>query len=150
MSFTSEVANKQHQLNLVLSIDGTFYSKFQVDTDTTDIAGTGSKIDADKIGIVDKVSINPFKVDIRDVRTTIQTVSFTLLDLDELISITIGNDTTQLLNKEVILRVGFINTDIGGRSDFDLSDYLLISRTRIKNITKRENKYSFSATEVSD
>jgi hypothetical protein len=136
MSFETESANKQFQLNIVISIDGTYYSKYQVDS--------GLVIDSNKIGIVDKARVNPFTVDLRNVRTTIQSSSFTLLDKDEIISVAIGNSPTQLMDSEAIIYVGFIT------GSFDWTDYKEISRTRINNCSKSVNTYSFNAREVVD
>ena len=109
MSFETESANKQFQLNIVLQIDGVYYSQFQVDS--------GLTIDSDKLGVVHQARINPFSVDLRSVRTTIQSLSFTLLDKDEIISVAIGNSPTQLVDVEVIMYVGYIT------GSFDFADY---------------------------
>lgn len=148
MSFASESQKKDFQLNLVLSLDGTFYSQYPVDSDTTDIIGTGSGIDADKVGIVDKVRINPIKVDIRNVRTTTQTASFSLLDKDAIITTQISLSDTSLMETEAILYVGFVASD--AEVAFDMQDYLIISRTRVKTARRRPNMWEFTAAEPTD
>jgi len=142
MTFTTDLTDTNFQLNVVINIDGIFYSKYQVDADSTDIIGTGSKIDADKIGIVDKVRANPIKVNLRSVRTTLNTVNFNLIDLDELISATIGASSSSLLEIQIVVYVGFIT----GTSD--MTDYLIMSRPIIKRIRHTENSYAFSCVAV--
>ena len=136
MSFETESLKKQFQLNIVLKIDGVYYSQYQVDT--------GLVIDSNKVGLVNTVRINPFSVNIRSVRTSIQSASFTLLDKDGLISSTLGSSPTQMMNVEVVMYVGYIT------GAFDFADYQEISRTTTKSVSKSSNTYSFNSTEVID
>jgi len=136
LTFTTEVANKQIQINLVLEIDGTFFSQYQPDS--------GLVVDSGKVGTVINVAINPSRVDIRNIRTSINSVSFSLLDKDTVISAFIGSKESALANRTVNLSVGFIT------GSFDFSEYKLISTTQIRSITKRSNSYGFSASEVTD
>ncbi len=145
MTFTSELSNKEFRLNVVLSVDSVFYSRYQVDTDTTDIIGTGSKIDSNKVGIVDSVTINPTNLDIRNVRTTTQTISFTLVDKDIVVTNQVATNDSQILEKDVIVYVGF-NTATG----FDMADYLIVARAKLKDIRKEPNRYKFKAADVVD
>lgn len=143
MSFTSELANKQFQLNVVIKLDSEFYSIFQVDSDSTDIIGTGSGIKSDQVGLVFRPRISPISVDIRDVNTTIQTITFSLLDKDEKITAALSNSITQLLDTQAIMYAGFIT------GSFDFSDYKILGKSRVKRILKRENAYDFQTSELS-
>lgn len=144
MSFSTELASTDFQINIVISIDSIFYSQFQVDADSTDIIGTGSLIDSDKVGVVDKANTTPTSVDFRTVKTSLNTVNFSLIDLDLIISNTIGASSTQLLEEDVVVFVGFIT------GSFDMSDYIEIARPIVKKISHKENVYKFTCVAVTD
>ena len=151
MSFQDELdalkddSTKSYQLNIVLDLDGTFYSVFQVDTDTGDVMGTGSGVPTANIGLLGKVNTNPINVDIRTVRTTIQTNAFELLDKDGSISAAIGNSSSSLLNITSKIYIGFIK---GSGDPFDFGDYQQISEGQTKTINKQANVYKFTAEDV--
>lgn len=146
MSFTTQVANKQYQPNLVVEIGGKFYSSHQVDSDTTDIIGTGVGIEANKVGTISSANINPLTVDIRNVRSTSQTLNFSLVDVGEQITIDLFADTNLFLDTEVVFYVGFVNTTPA----FDFASYKVVSRTTPKNISRENSTYRFTSTEVVD
>lgn len=146
MSYETELVNKQFQLNVVISINGDFFGDYQVDSDTTDIIGTGTGLLSQNIGLIKKASFPSVTFDIKTINTTTQTFSFELLDKNEIISNLIANDNTALMQKEVICYLGFIDPG----TPFDFQDYKYVSRTNIKKITKTTNGYSFDATELTD
>ncbi len=142
MSFDTELAKKQFKSNIVIEIDGDFYSEYQVDADSGDLMGTGSGVPANHVGLVYAARINPITFDIKKVNSTTQTLTFELLDKDGLISSELGASTTAFLEKKAKCYVGFIT------GSFDFSDYKMMAETTIKTITKRQNLYQFDATEV--
>ena len=135
-AFLTELAKKKFRANLVLSIDGTFFSQYQVDS--------GIVIDSDKLGIVDNVKINGVTLDIRKANTPIATIGFRLLDKNEVVSIFMGNSVDVLQNSEVKLFFGFRT------GSFDFSDYASLGVTRINSIQKIDNAYSFGSKESTD
>ena len=136
MSFTTELVNKQFQTNMIIKIGSVYYSQFAVDS--------GLSVDSDKIGVVKNVKISPTRVDVRKVRSTVASVNFDLTDINEVISIAIGNDVSQFLNRDVLIYVGFIT------GSFDFADYKLVASVSIKTISKKPNTYSFSAVETTN
>ncbi len=121
MTFSSELLNRQQQVNLVIRIGSVYYSNFQPDS--------GLTVDADKIGLLKNVKINGIKIDIKRVQTNINTLSFNLTDKDEIISLALGANEAAFADEDVDLYIGFIT------GSFDFSDYSNPSTTQIKNIS---------------
>ena len=142
MAYVDELQNKEIQLNLVLSIEGELFSSYQVDSDVGDLLGTGIGIPTDRIGLIDKVRSSGNKTDIRNVRTSLASLSFSLIDEDAKVTALITADPEQLLEKEVTFYVGFVT------GSFDFADYQLISKTYIKNIRKNRAFYQFNSREA--
>lgn len=136
MSFNDEALKNQKQVNIVLKIDGEYWAKYQPDS--------GMVIDASRLGLISKVSTNPVSVDIRNVRTPIASLSFTLLDKEGFVSAEIMKRAGNYLETEVELYVGYIT------GSFDFADYIKFNDTRIKSIGKRTNEYSFKCQELTD
>ena len=135
MSFTDELANSKFTLNVVIELDGQTYARFQPDSGITI---------PDENLIVGAVNLRPFTVDIRDVRSSLPSNTFVLLDVDGLISNRIGASTNQLLNEVVVIKVGFIT------GSFDFADYRIFSAALTTAVTKQANAYTFSARENQD
>lgn len=135
-NFLAELQSTTFQGNLVISIDGTYFSQYQPDS--------GLVIDADKTGLVDNAKINGVTLDIRRANTPIATISFDLLDKDAIVSSFMGASDNSLQNAEVKLYFGFIT------GSFDFTDYALLGVTRINSITKEANGYKFRSKEVTD
>jgi len=142
MTYETELQNKQFQLNLVLSVGGELFSSYQVDSDVGDLLGTGSGIPTNRIGLINKVRSSGNKTDIRNVRTSLASLTFELLDKDARVTAILTSDEENLLEKEVIFYVGFIT------GSFDFADYQLISKTYVKSVRKRQNFYQFNARET--
>lgn len=136
MSYETEILNKQYTQNIVLQIGSNYYSDYQPDS--------GLSVPAANIGLINSVKMPSVTFDIKSINTTIQTLTFELLDKDENISILIANDANALLQTTVICKVGFIT------GSFAYADYKFISETKIKKITKTVNGYSFECTELID
>ena len=140
MSFTTEIVNKQFTMNFVVQFgltSPTYFSTFQPDS--------GLTVDADKVGTLEPPKINPTTVNLRKVNTTINTLNFTLIDINEVVTAFITDSTNILSNTFVKLWVGF-KTDAG----FAFGDYKLISTTKLRSMSRTENKYNFVAKEITD
>ena len=135
-NFLTELQNTTFQGNLVVSIDGTYFSQYQ--------PNSGLVIDADKLGLVDNAKINGVTLDIRKANTPIATVDFDLLDKDAIISSFMGASDNSLQNAEVKLYFGFMT------GSFDFTDYALLGVTRINSIRKEANGFKFRSKEVTD
>ena len=135
-NFLTALTDTEFRGNVVISVDGTFFSQYQPDS--------GLVIDADKLGLVDQATINGVSLDIRRANTPIATVGFNLVDSEEVVTVFMGNDASQLQEKEVKLYFGFM----GG--SFDFADYALLAVTRINKIDKVTNGYKFTSKESTD
>ena len=133
MTWETELSNSQFQLNIVITMDGINYARFQVDS--------GLVIDSENL-IVGSTSLPASTVDLRNVRTTLASNTFTLLDVDGLISSRIGASASTLLNVPVIIRAGFIT------GSYDFADYEILSSATITAIKKGQNQYTFTAKET--
>lgn len=130
MSYISrQLSQQQYRVNVILKIGDDYYGMYQPDW--------GITIDDDKLGLITALSVNPIQVDIRDVKTSISTLSFSLLDKDGTISEAIALDEYAWMNKEVKFYFGF-NT-----GEYTWNSYRLLSTTRIRSVSKSANKYNF-------
>jgi len=135
-NFLTELQNKTFRGNLVISIDGTYFSQYQPES--------GLVVDTDKLGLVDTVKINGVTLDIRKANTPIATIGFRLLDKNAVLSSFIGTSSNSLQNAEVKLYFGFMT------GSFDFNDYVLLGVTRINSVSKKPNYYDFTSKEVTD
>lgn len=135
-NFLTELDKNQFAGNVVLKIGSTYFSQHAIDS--------GLAVDADKIGLILNVSINGVTLDLRDVKSPISTLDFSLLDKEGRISSFIGTSSNSLQTEQVELYFGFRT------GSFDFSDYALLSTTRIKGIRKIQNGYRFSSREATD
>jgi len=134
LSFDTEAEDLNSQINLVLKIDSVYFAQRDVDS--------GLSVDADKIGLMRTVKISGNSVDIRKVKTSLSTLTFSLIDKDGVISIFLMSKDDNYLEKTVELYAGFTT------GSFDFSDYRQFAKTKLKSISKTANSYSFSCTEV--
>ena len=136
VAFDTQLAKSAFQGNIVLEIDGVYYSQYPVDT--------GLAVDADKVGLISNVTVNGVTLDIRNVRTSIASVSFSMVDKDERISISLGNSSQAWQNFEVKTYMGFIT------GTFDFADYTQLATTRIKAAKRLDNGWRFTSAEPID
>lgn len=125
--------------NLVVSINGTNFAKYQPDS--------GLVIDEDKL-IVDGASINPTQIDLRRATTQINSTTVKVLDgtpdFDFVFSAFIGADPNALIGSEISIKFGRVNEDI------DFSEYIEISKYIITDINKAGNFYNIKAKSQED
>lgn len=133
MGYSEELAKEQKEINIVISIDGEYYARKQVDS--------GLVIDDNNL-IVDDPQINGVDVDIRRANTPVGSLNFKLKDEQEYITKKIMIDANNFLQKEVIVYIGFIT------GSFDFSEYKEVQKAVINAVTKIPNGYSIRAKEV--
>ncbi len=121
-------------LNGILQINGEFYGEAQPDS--------GLVIDADKVGVINNISINGLKVDLRTVQSSISTLNFELLDKNQVITRDFATNTTIFQNVEVKFFLGVIT------GSMDFSKYELLAQTRVTNMRRVPNAYLFSSKEA--
>ncbi len=132
MAFEDEIVNNQFQLNVIVELGGQTYARFQPDSGITI---------PDENLILGAVNLQPLAVDLRNVKTTLPTNTFEILDRNGLITTRIGAADNQLLNEPAVIKVGFIT------GSFDFSDYKIFSSALTTKIIRRPNAYRFSARE---
>jgi len=131
MTYLTELSNKQFQQNIIVEIEGVFYGGNEPDS--------GLTILAENLGLVNSVKIPRTSVELRRSRTTLGSISFQLLDKNEIVSTNTMGDASNWLEKTVKIHAGFIT------GSFDFSEYILLSTNIIRNYSKVANSYSFTA-----
>jgi hypothetical protein len=133
MSFQDSLDIPQKQVNVIISIDGEYFAQKLPDS--------GLVVDTRNL-ILDDPIINGVDVDIRRASTPVGSFTFKLKDENAYISAKIMGDEQNFLEREVIVYLGFIT------GNYDFSDYIEISRTRINSVTKIANGYSIRSKET--
>ncbi|MCK5644456.1 MAG: hypothetical protein KAJ19_26890 [Gammaproteobacteria bacterium] len=134
MSFETVAQDPTSVLNLVIKIDDVYFAQSQVDS--------GLVVDADKLGLIRTAKISGNSVDIRDVKTSISNLTFDLIDANSSISTFLMSKRNNYLEDRVQLFAGFTT------GTFDFSDYKEFAITKLKTVTKGDNRYSFVAQEL--
>jgi len=134
--FDIRLNDKRFQSNIVLKIGSNYYSQYQVDA--------GLTIDSERLGLVHNATISGATVDFRDVKTSIKTVSFSLLDKSQRVTLDISASEKSYVEETVELYYGFIT------GSFHWSHYKKLTTTIIKTIDRKENLYNFKSNESID
>jgi len=133
-NFDLELAKPSFKGNIVIAITDntpttTYFSQHAVDSGLT----------VDYEGYVIDASVNGETLDLRNVKSSVPTLNFSLLDKDDDISVFISTDTTALMGYKVEFYYGFFT------GSFGWGDYELISTTNITGFSKSANTYSFTS-----
>ena len=134
MTFENELNKNDYILNLEIKIGEYTFLRFLPDLNYTP--------DDKTYVLLSDVSINPSTIDVTQVKTTLTSINFTLLDKNGEISSILGVVENSLLGNEVILKQGFIN------NEFSYNDYKEISRGVLRSVNKVDNNYKFIAREL--
>lgn len=146
MTVQNELDTKNaHRTNVVIEINGTFFSKHQVDADSGDLIGTGSGVPSANLGLVSMPKTNPIRLDLTKVKTSINTTTFIITDkqVSKVFSTFIGNSDDALIGQDVTIYFGFVGVSM------DFSEYVK-SNYVITNITQTGLAYTLSATSKRD
>jgi len=146
MSFESLLAaGNENKLNIVVAIGETpvYFSKHQVDS--------GLVIDADKVGLVDTATINPTAVDLRTIKSSINSTTITIKDDAEnqpnsnIFTNFMQQETANSLIEEPIsLYLGLVDLA------FDFSDYVRLNEYIVKEVTLASSVYKIKAKSLTD
>jgi len=142
MSFQSVLdAGDEHTINFVIQIGTEFFSKHQVDTDTGDIMGTGSKVPTANVGLINQVTINANSIDLTSVRATINSTNISIVEDFEAATFTtfMGASENSLVGDAVQVHVGVVDVA------FDFADYVKINDYVIQKVQLTGNKYNITA-----
>jgi len=130
MPITDEISKQSIKINVVVQFStGEYFARYQPDA--------GLVIASDKL-LIDKATFAKAILDLRNIKTSIPTDSFTLLDKDYSVTNFLFAPDNKYLNTEVLIYVG----TVGGNLNW--SEYVLMSRSIIKDISRDMNSYSIS------
>jgi len=138
-NFLTEAAKKNFSANVIVKIGSDYFGQYQPDS--------GLTIDSDKLGLVDKVSTSAVKLDIRNAKTPLGSLTIDMADGKNGIfefSAYLGAHPKQLIDEEVIFYFGFRT------GSFDFSDYAVIQQGKIDRISKKSNGYSLKVSDNLD
>lgn len=135
MSYETEAIKKQLTVNTVVEVNGYVFAKHQPDN---------GLIVPQSQRCLKNPRINGVSIDVRNVSTPIATFSFQLTENSEnpVISSLLMQDETQFLEKEVVVKQGFIT------GSFAYADYKEIARTRITKLSRIANGYQVTTQEA--
>ena len=136
MTFETEALNKAMKLNVIVEIPSLSYEFAQYTPD--------SGLTPTHVGYIGTAKINPINLDIRRVNTTTSTLNFDLIDFNKDITTLIMNDTNQFMEREVILKVGFIT------GSFAYSSYRQFAKSTIKSWQKIDSKFRFTCNDITE
>lgn len=130
--------NKTFTGNYIIRFNGLDFGAHQPDS--------GLTIDADKVGTVIQLRVNEQRVDLRRVNTNISSITFGILDIDQVITKLFKDNETIFLNDEVEIFLGRIGVGM------DFADYFALPKLRITDVQYEpdKNTYTFQGREITD
>lgn len=135
-TYLDSLPEKKFTPNIVIFFMGEYFSTHQPDS--------GLVIDADKVGLVKSLAINPTSVDPSNASTTISSITFALLDRAGIITSLFLNQTNYLQNEEVLVYLGRVGVDM------DFADYFLMPKCHVAKSSKSDGAWNFSTQEKKD
>jgi len=129
MSFETATQFPGILINIVVKIGNQYFARFPVDS--------GLSIET-KWLLVDQVNFAKAVLDLRNIKTSIPTDSFTIIDEKNIFTEFILAPNNKYLNSEVLIYTGVKN------GSFPWEDYVLIARSFIKEIKKINNSWSIT------
>lgn len=133
---TELASEKKFSGNVVIHIAGNYFAVRQPDS--------GLVIAPLFRNSVGPLTLNPSEIDLQQVTTTIASYTFTLLDLQGIITKLIAGSASALMQQEVTIWLGRSNVGM------DFSEYFQLPIVKVKEIEHSDNTYTVSATEDSD
>lgn len=134
MSYETELAEHQYKGNVVIRINGgDYFARHQPDSGLT-VAATHR--------VLGKFGINPQVISLEDAKTTFGSVTFSLVDLDGIITALFDNNLNIFMGQEVEVWLGRIT------GSFAWSDYLKLQKFRISKVSFKGEEFSFTAQEI--
>ena len=133
-TYTQEINNPNYVPNIVILIDGNYFS----------IRDPDSGLTSDYPGYVQRVAVNPTSIDPFRPTSTLSTSSFSLIDYGASVSAICNGDSKYLQGKEAKLWIG--RSFVG----MDFSDYYELPPGIISKAQKAEGSWNFSTVETKD
>jgi len=139
--YLSSLSQSEFVPNIVVRFNGEYFAIRAPDS--------GLTIDADKIGVVSQLTINPTTIDPFRPSTTISNYSFKLLDRNEVITKMFNGETAYFQDAPVDVWLGRSNV-LANATDMDFSEYLQLPTTYINKLTRQDASYTFQTVEARD
>ena len=132
MSLSNDLqTNNEPRPNIVVKIGTTYFSKRQIDS--------GFVIDSDKVGMVSEATINPTVIDLKKIKTTINSTTIKILD-KEIFTAFMGANANSLIGEEITVYIGLTT------GSYDWSDYAEVNKYVIQSIDLAGRTYNIRAT----
>lgn len=136
-NYIDQVQNeKKFRGNVVIFLKGQYFSIRQPDSGLTIPAGNN--------GSIISATINPSKVDLKKVNTTINSYSFRINDKNLVVSALLRDNSKLLIDEEVRIFLG--RTGVG----MDFADYFELPTVKIRKVSHADLSYNFSASDSID
>jgi len=123
-SYASELQNKNYVPNVIIKIMGEYFSIRQPDS--------GLVIDADKNGTVSSLNLTPTTIDPFRATTAINSNSFKLLDVNEIVTSLFGSNPQIFQGELCEIWLGRVNVGM------DFSEYFKVVDTYISKVSKQD------------
>jgi hypothetical protein len=131
--FSEKILKNRFETNVVIKIGTQWFSQRQPDS--------GVSVPDDHVGLVLDAAITPVSFDITKAKTTISSMTFSLLDKDDIITNYIFQSDDTWINREATIWVGTVN------SSTSFSSYKQLGKSRIKTLSKSSNTYKFTTVD---
>jgi len=129
-TFANKVIKRKFESNVVVKVGTQYFSQRQPDS--------GLSIPAAHIGLVLDASITPTSLEITNAKTSVSSMTFSLLDKDAIITDYIIQENDAWINREVYIYIGTVNCSCS------FSSYKLLKIAKIKSYSKVANAYNFT------
>ena len=134
MAYADELANHSYKGNVIVRINGgAYYGRHQPDS--------GLSVPAAQ-RILDKFAINPQVISIEDAKTTFGSVTFSLIDKDNIITALFDENLNLFMGQEVEIWLGRIT------GSFAWADYLQLQTFKISRVAFKGEAFEFTAQEI--
>lgn len=136
-TLASEITNKKFKPNVVIRFPDLSedFAVHQPDSGLTIAAGRR---------VVSNLTVNPTRVDLRRVNTTIASNTFDLIDKNEIITALFKDNSKLFLKERVQIFIGRIGVSM------DFSEYFELPETIVNGVTHNDNRYTFRSVEQTD
>lgn len=137
MTYQEQIENdKKFRGNVIILLAGQYFSIRQPDS--------GLVVSNENNGSIISLTINPSKVDLKKVNTTINSYSFRINDKNLAISALLRDNSKLLIGEEVRIFLGRTSVNM------DFSEYFELPTVKIRKLSHSDLSYNFSASDSID
>ncbi len=139
-SYVESLSSNKYIPNIIFLFKGEYYGMRQ--------PNSGLVLDADKVGIVAGLTVNPTSIDPFRASSTINSYSWKLLDKNRMISALFNGETKYFQGEPVDIFIGRIG--LTPETEMAFSEYYQLPTTYVNKVTKIDNGYTFQSVEAKD